>query len=381
MSEEDYLLAAPNDNTVMLESFKWAMSTRSEDMLIRNLNLDLTSGTLDGELISEKRVSPINIYTERLLACLVSLVQPELADKKLNREMIIKPSERLKRGGFTDVMVPIKLLLSSTDDQNYSYAVKAAANLQSILITIKYEDGIKLRNMITATDANFKDGYLLFSVSEEVWQLLLDFSKGFRKTEFWVVRKLRKAVSYRFYKLIAGQKSSLTYKIDELASSFNIPKSSYFRPSVFEAKVLEPVKNELDAVSPWSFEYEFAQSAEMAIFSHRGRKTNDLVILKPKHLLCNERKTEYLKDEVPGHCMSSLLDTNVKKLLKEHYGLSEKEINSWSELLADADRLLPGGLLRFLVDKDRQLKDASVRNRKGYLHNALQNEVEKQRAR
>ena len=375
MEEENYVVASPDEKTSMVESYKWAMSSHTEDKLMKSLGKRTDEDYWKDAL--DKDMKPINIYTERLLACLVSVVQPELEGMEFGKEIQVKPSDRLRRG-FKDVLIPVRLLLSSETDQNYSYAIKAAENLQAIVLRFRYENGIKLRNFITATDADFKDGHLLFSVANEVWDLLFDFSSGFRKTEFWVVRSLRKAISYRFYKLVAGQKNPLVFKISDLAAMFNVSESSSSTASAFKNRVLDPVRKELDAVAPWSFSYSFEKSAEQIISTgHRGRPSYDLVRIIPRHIVENERNKRYLKDAVPGHTYRSLMDTRVVNILKERYGMTSKEIDNWGEMILEADKVIPGGLLKFLIDKDLAIMNNSETNKKGYLYTTIKNEVEK----
>lgn len=374
-SSNSFVISSPGDEAVMYEGLDWATSSRqfeeNGETLEKVVQLADEGVVEFADPVPRDIVKRTNIYAERLLACLVFAVQPELKGVDVSKKIRVVPSQRMMREGFVDVFVPIRAILSSDDDANYTYAVEAAAVLQSFVFRFVDSDGKghKVRNLIMATDINTRDcrGSIHFTVSPEVWKLLLDFSKGYCRSEYWVARKLRRAVSYRFYKMLCcNRKIPLNHKIDDLVKSFDLP--DYVRsPHIFENRVLKPVKEELDRVSPVSFEYTFGESEAARAARHRGKRRYDYVTIKPVHIVANELKYKRIVETIANPDKSVIIAKTVRDYLVMKFGFTDDELESNAgTFLAGQNKLGRTGFFEYLQDiTPIVLKYA--RNRKAFL--------------
>jgi plasmid replication initiation protein len=93
-----------------------------------------------------------------------------------------------------------------------------------------------------------------FIVNSKVWDVLLDFSRGFARYDFNVAFTLESSYSMRFYELLASQTDPIVYTIESLRKIFNL-EGKYALTKDFIKYVVDAAKNELDRKSPMTFEY------------------------------------------------------------------------------------------------------------------------------
>jgi plasmid replication initiation protein len=55
-----------------------------------------------------------------------------------------------------------------------------------------------------------------------VWDVLLNFTKGFSRYDLEIAFKLESTYSMRFYELLAGQKEPIAYSIENLRKEFKL---------------------------------------------------------------------------------------------------------------------------------------------------------------
>lgn len=110
----------------------------------------------------------------------------------------------------------------------------------------------------------------------------------------------------RFYELLSGQKSPLTYTIDTLKEMFQI-SDKYKRAPDFVKYVIDQAKKELDEKSPYSFEYSIIKQGRqfhaikfypIAIPKNRSEELEEKKLVKQVHLSGFLERIEraYLKD-------------------------------------------------------------------------------------
>ena len=123
----------------------------------------------------------------------------------------------------------------------------------------------KIVGLIEKPNFGYKRGWVRFEIQPEVYRVLLDFSKGFRKFDIAVAMKMKSPYSMRLYELMSGQKDPLEFRITELKKMFML-SDKYSNNSDFIRRVIAPAQKELDAKSPVSFRFKVKKTG-VRIFS------------------------------------------------------------------------------------------------------------------
>ena len=341
-----------DDSSLIFEGYKWMMSMR---------------------LFADREKKRLNIYNERLLACLAYAAHSTLDKAGLAGRVLLKDSDRFL--GYKEVSVDIKAILGEGDSSNYSYVIRSVASLQSAVMFVPNGDDVRLRSIIVEADVLKGQSRIKFSVSPEVWNAVLDYGSGYRVTEYWVARALSSPLAYRIYKFVCGQERRFRMKVSDFVDTFGLPEMYKTRIYMLRTKILEPAKKELDEISPWSFTFGFVESAEAVRSPHRGKKTKDVLVINPVHWIKNERSMRHILGNVSGYGVETLLDGRVLKRLRDRYGFTDKELNNNSELLLKAGEVLGDGLYDFLLDRTEKFDSAEVKNRKGYILESIRNRL------
>ena len=156
---------------------------------------------------------------------------------------------------MTKITMPLSAFLKDGDDQNYTAVKNALKGLRNK--TIEYEDvekgTWKLIGLIELPKYN-KRGYVEFQIHPEIYEAILSFSKGFKKYELKTAMSFDSVYSMRFYEIVSGQKTPLTYTIDNLRVMLHL-EGKYKQTRDFLKRTVLKAKEELDAKSPYSFDY------------------------------------------------------------------------------------------------------------------------------
>lgn len=300
-----------------------------------------------------------NIYEMRLFGYIIAKAQSvlKLYNKDLG-QINIQHAMNLVR-----VTMPGRYLLQK-GDRNYSNIGKAFTLAHK---TVEYErDGTLYHlNIIAFPERQQvgRDSNVTFVIHNELWNALLNFSKGYRLINLPTFMRLKSTYSVIMYILISQQNINFTWHIDTLKRVLGAAdKPAYKRNANFLAKVVDAAKRELDALSPHTFHYSINKSG-------RGGKYNTITIIpwaNTQYTLPNqdtEREHDLDKQRIR-------LEPQVIEYLEYSFGLDYKTIERMELPLseigsseAQIDWLLT---VREACDRTR------VRNRAAYLTTALQ---------
>jgi hypothetical protein len=157
-----------------------------------------------------------SVYEKRILYRLVEAMQCELEGKKLY------PGLRIEKNLYDDrvVLMPISAFLANDDDENYTRVKKALLDLRNK--AFEFDDGQvwKVIGIIEKPQFNYKRGWVRFEIQPEIYNAVLNFSKGFRKYELKTAMEFTSQYSMRFYELMSGQERPLIYTIEDLKIMF-----------------------------------------------------------------------------------------------------------------------------------------------------------------
>ena len=273
------------------------------------------------------------IYSERLLLRLVELAQREIRGLDFKGGTSIGKVE-IGEWGDAEVVIPVKDILSGDDDKNYSKAKAAVRNLMGRFL--EYEDDQKYRatQILNEVDVDKVAGKMIVRVNRNVWRAMLDFSKGFRKYELETAVKLRGKYSLRIYKLVSKQRDPITYSITDLRMMWGLTEK-YKKVDDFIKNTVVAAKEELDRVSPYSFDYilNSAKSADVNK-GRKGRPSITSVTFYPIHRLANE-STDAVRKQVDP---SMMLDYELYQMLKNKFDFDAQGIRANITLFDTAQR-------------------------------------------
>lgn len=237
--------------------------------------------------------------------------------------------------------------------------------VEMLTLHFEYEDGERFRgvNFFQEVVAEKGSWTATFYTTKAIWEVFMDFSKGYRKVELATAMKFRSVYALRFYEKVVGQTDPVTYTIDELRAMFQLQKK-YKKPTDFVIKVVQAAKDELDEVSPWSFDYTQNFKAEGP-----GRPSLHSVTLIPLRLPRNESdgSNTYRRNI----SVTEILSKESLNYLMHTLGFSKKEITNNFFLFEAAEKHLE--LPEFLHKiGPRALR---VKKPKGYTIKAIQKEL------
>ena len=254
------------------------------------------------------------VYSERLLLRLVELAQCEIRGLDFKGGTSIGKVE-IGEWGDAEVIIPVKDILSGEEDKNYSKAKTAVRNLMGKFL--EYEDERKYRatQILNEVDVDKVAGKMVIRVNRNIWRAMLDFTKGFRKYELETAVKLHGKYSLRIYKLVSKQTEPITYTITDLRQQWGLTEK-YKKVDDFVKNTIVAAKEELDRVSPYSFDFilNAAKTAEV----NNGRKSRPAitsVTFFPVRRMANQ-STDAVRKQVDP---SMLLDRELYMMLKNKF--------------------------------------------------------------
>ena len=292
-------------------------------MAVQNQTKEVISKEVVESYIFSTVRHDFGIYSERLLLRLVELAQREVRGLDFKGGSNIGKVE-VGEWGDAEIMIPVKDILSGEEDKNYSKAKQAVRNLMGRFL--EYEDDQKYRatQILNEVDVDKVAGKMVIRVNRNIWRAMLDFSKGFRKYELETAVKLRGKYSLRIYKLVSKQSDPITYSIADLRQMWGLSEK-YKKVDDFIKNTIVSAKEELDRVSPYSFEYisNYSKSAEVNK-GRKGRPAVTSITFFPKRRLGNE-STDYARKQVDP---SLLLDREFYMILKNKFEFDSQGIKA-----------------------------------------------------
>ena len=308
-----------------------------------------------------------SVNEKRILYRLIERAQEEIEGVK-SKEHLCKMQKNL---WSVTMEMPITAILGtvSTEEQrntNYEEVKKAARSLGKKFV--EWDDGKTWQG--TALIYNVKitkgDGMMRFDVSDWVWGMMLNFSKGFRKYELVTAMKFKSPYTMRFYELMSGQKRPYFMTVDELREMFGV-QNKYKLPRDLRKRIIDPAQKELDESSPYSF----------AVTEERdgNKKTSKIVGFNFYPVFHQENQDKALqKVEQQAKVTARLqLDPRVYDYLKYTWEFRSEEINKNKSTLIDGQAMIPDfvGFLAELVGGAR-----TANNPKGYVIGSIKRKIE-----
>jgi plasmid replication initiation protein len=248
---------------------------------------------------------------------LVKLAQSQIEGVKLS-DSLYKIDHAYKE--FVVVELPMSDFLTDGDDKNHSRVKAALKSLHQKTFTYS-DDGVwECFSIIANPRIRLRSSKVSFIVDARVWDVLLDFSRGFSRYDLRVAFTLESSYAMRMYELLAGQKDPIIYSIDALRKEFKL-EGKYAPTKDFIKRVIESAKNELDSKSPITFTYTPLKE---------GKKFTR-ILFYPKRQIDKEAKDSLFKETVRKYGIGASISAEETRILTE-IGFSRSGIRNNLEL-------------------------------------------------
>ena len=254
-----------------------------------------------------------NVYEKRVLYNLVKLAQSQIEGIKL-AENLYKIDHHYQ--DFLKIELPISDFLLDSDDKNHVRIKEALKSLHQKTFMYKDAQVWECFSIIANPKIELRSSQVSFIVNAKVWDVLLDFSRGFSRYDLEVAFSLDSPYSMRFYEMLSGQDSPITYTLEFLRAEFKL-EGKYSQSTDFIKYVIESAKRELDLKSPTTFTYQPLKE---------GRKINR-VIFFPVRQYDKQAPDATFKTIIRKYGVGSSLDKEEFRFLRE-IGFTENGIKN-----------------------------------------------------
>ena len=118
----------------------------------------------------------------------------------------------------------------------------------------------------------YRSGMITVEVDNRIWDVLSDFTLGFKRFELNKALALPTSSALQFYMIMSGQERPLRLSIAELKNWLGIPADKYTKDGKdridhLEERVLRPVKRMLDDTCPYTFTYEKLRQQQKCLWA------------------------------------------------------------------------------------------------------------------
>lgn len=300
-------------------------------------------------------------YEKRIMYRLIECAQSEL-DGILIRDNMHKITPTLFG---REIVMPVADILKNENDKNYKIAKNAFKSLSEKYIEYEDDETWQYTPVITNPKIKKTEGLAKFYVFNEIWNCLLDFTKGFRKYELITAMQFQSVYSMRMYELMSGQKKPLEFTFEDLKQRFGVADKYKFAAN-FKQRILDVAKKELDSSSPYSFNYIEVKTGKKVV----GFKF--FPIYQP-----DKQDPELLSVEMRSKVTASgQISREAYDYFRYSFEFKAEEINKNKKTLIEGEKIIPDFIefLASLVGPSRQAK-----NRIGYVINAVKKKTAESR--
>lgn len=307
-----------------------------------------------------------SIYEKRIMYRLVEMAQNNVPQPLKEHMQKVEPSEC-----GVNITMRVVDILKDEDDKNYNKAKLAFKKLAEK--GIEYEDSNTwlYTSIIEHPEIEKGTGIVRFHVYKPVWECILNFSQGYKKYELVTAMSFKSVYSMRFYELLSGQKTPLSFSVEDLRNRFGL-KSKYKRADDFKKNVLDIAQKELDENSPYSFTYEEIKEPSRGRNGYKvtGYTFIPKFIHKNRDMKLEEKELNAKIGNITGRF--GMLSKEVSDYLLYNLDIPKESINSNKTTFLQAQRLIPN-LVDVLAEIGPKLRDKE--KPVGYLVRTLQGKM------
>lgn len=296
---------------------------------------------------------PLSLYEQRILLSVIVQHQDDVKNLYMANVM-----EKLEHH-YDNVLcrVAIKDVLTK-GSKHYDDVTDAIKSLQSKKFEFYNPDTGKWFCTPIIYNASHIEGQgvIKFYVARVFFDVLLDFTKGFRKYDFFKAMELESPYSCRMYALMNGQVRPIELKIDYLKAMFGVTER-YKQTADFIKRVIDPARKELDAHGITSFTYS------------RVRKGSKVIALTLFPVIRQSQDKNALLAQLST---GWILDKELRIILVSQASFSVAELGGHKDLLIELAKIEAAPA----ITADIVQRAARDGKGKGWIINALRREVQ-----
>lgn len=295
----------------------------------------------------------LGLYEQRILLKVIEHAQIVLKGK-LIKNMLFRMEHDLEN---IRIEIPVRYILSD-GSKHYEDIREAALSLMGrkfeywdsqakawysspIIYNVAYVQG---------------SGLLSFYVSKLLFDVALDFTKGFCKYDLEKALSLNNPAAVRMYALMSNQSHTISYPIIELKKMFGV-EDKYKQTADFIKKIIVPAKKCLDEANINSFDYS------------KRMERNKIVAIDFTPIRRRQETAEELAAKIS---MKRLVDKEIIVVMISYMGFTTKEISAHKVLLNKYTKL--PFAQENIYNIERRFRKG--KKSKGYVINAIKSEVE-----
>lgn len=266
-----------------------------------------------------------NVYEKRVLYNLVKLAQSQIEGVKLSHNLY-----RIEHG-LTDairVELPLSDFLTDKEDKNHFRVKNALKSLHQKTFTYNDEGSWECFSIIANPKIKLRSSRVSFIVDSRVWDVLLDFSKGFSRYNLEIAFRLESVYAMRFYEMMSSQKEPITYSIETLRKEFRL-ENKYSLTKDFIRRVIISAKMELDEKSPVTFTFTPLKT---------GKRITQIIFFPVKQE-SKRPQDDFFKESIRKYGYAGQLNKDETRFLKD-IGFTDNGIKNNLPLLMECKKHL-----------------------------------------
>jgi len=299
-----------------------------------------------------------SIYEKRILYFIIYNLQPLLKGQKLQGQLQINQD----LFGNYEITMPIAVILQGENDKNHAQVKKALYDLENKRMVYEDDKEWEILRVIQMPKILKYESIITFTLQPKIYEVFLNFAKGFNKYRFQIAMNLKSIYAMRIYELIGGQQKQITYSIDKLKEMFKV-QDKYERSYNFIRRVIDVAQKELNKNGDVSFEYTTNKT---------GRKITSITF---HPIIIHENVDEELKRK---KLSQSFLDANLnvqeqRRLSTAPFNFTEKELKNNLDTFRIA-KMEGVDILKLLKNIENSVS-SQARNPQGYVIQSLKNEI------
>lgn len=294
----------------------------------------------------------LSLYEQRILLKVVEHAQIRVKGLLMKDNLI-----RLQHD-FDNVLItiPIKELLDE-GNQHYNHVREASKALCKRSFEFYNSESRTWFATPVIYNVNHKErsGLISFYVSRVLFDVILDFSKGYRQYNLRTALEIPSPYASRLYALMCGQSRPLQLSVDSLKKMFGV-QDKYSQTADFIKKVIEPSRKILDERNCTSFTYSRVKE---------GVKVVALLFFPVQR----DEQTEAQKQAKIS--VGWYLSKEMRLYLIQYAHFTVRELGAHKELLEEFSKL-PESVSVLMAIMDRFQSGGKS---KGYIISAMRSEV------
>jgi len=278
------------------------------------------------------------------------------------------------------VKIPVAEVLFNTkmkhkDIENSLY------NLRKRTFEYKNGDVYTVCGFINNATYTYGTGIIEVEVDNKIWNVLSDFTLGFRRFELNKALALPTSYSLRFYIFLSGEGKPFKLRISDMKSWLGIPEDSYKRNGKdridhLESRILQPTQKILRETCPWTFTYKKIRECES-----NGKSPVVGFFFQPVYQPKNrdvELESYSLKSRIST---AALLGLQMKEYLLYSMNIPQESINRNKKLFDEAKKILPDPMYTLAHIQGHRRKNDGRYMGIGWVIEAIRGEVEEHKKR